>query len=220
MPTDPAFSFDTVEAFDQHIDLSIPNYSNLQSAILRIATHYIKPAGRIYDLGCSTGKLLSRLRPMCDESTALVGLDIADNLLLANRPEGVELVKLDLSQPDSFDLNPANLILSIFTLQFLPQECRGKLVQKVYDALPVGGAFIVAEKQYIDDGYLQDTFTFSYYDMKLEHFSAEDILSKQLSLRRIMRPLSEEENLRLLSPFGRVISFWQFMQFKAYLCIK
>lgn len=214
-----SFSFDTIAEFDNHIDLSIPNYSNLQNAILRIATHYLRDAGRIYDLGCSTGALLRRLAELSDEQTELIGLDKSDNLLSIETNERVELRNIDLTS-DSLTLESANLILSIFTLQFLPIDKRTGLIQKVYDALPVGGAFIVAEKQYLNDGYLQDTFTFSYYDMKLKHFSAEEILSKQLALRRIMRPLSEGENRELLSKFSRVVSFWQFLSFKAYLCIK
>lgn len=219
MATNGNFSFETIEAFDNHIDLSIPNYGNLQQAILRIATHYLRDNGRVYDLGCSTGLLLSRLVEMVDEQTELVGIDQAENLLSAAIHERVRLVNVDLTTAD-FSLLPANLILSVFTLQFLPIESRAALIKKVYDALPVGGAFIVAEKQYINDGYIQDTFTFSYYDMKLKHFSADEILSKQLSLRRIMRPLSEGENRELLSCFSRVVSFWQFLSFKAYLCIK
>lgn len=213
------FSFNTVEDFDNHIDLSIPNYANLQQAILRIATHYLRDNGRVYDLGCSTGLLLSKLSEIADMGTDLVGIDQSENLLPTTENSRIRFINQDLTKP-SFVFDPANLILSVFTMQFLPLESRAELIAKVYDALPVGGAFIIAEKQYINDGYLQDTFTFSYYDMKLKHFSAEEILDKQFSLRRIMRPLSEGENRELLSKFSRVVSFWQFLSFKAYLCVK
>lgn len=219
MNTNEGFSFDTIKDFDRHIDLSIPNYTNLQKAILNIATHYVSDGDTIYDLGCSTGLLLTRIKEGKAKNLTLIGVDQSQNLLGNASTSDIDFYQTDITSED-FVIEKASLVLSIFTLQFLPIHKRADLIAKVYEALPKGGAFIVAEKCYINDGYLQDLFTFSYYDLKLEHFTAKEILDKQFSLRRLMRPLSEHENRELFSRFERVHSFWQFLQFKAWLCIK
>ena len=218
MNTKP-FSFDTIHSFDDHIDQSIPGYSVLQRSILRLATHFIRDNSRVYDLGCSTGLLLSRLALLTPDSTQLIGIDQSLNLLGLTQCPKVLYRQQDLTDP-AFTLDPACLVLSIFTLQFLPLDVRQQLIDKIYEALPVGGAFIFSEKQYINDGYLQELFTFSHYDLKYDHFTAEEVLTKQQSLRKIMRPVSEGENRELLKSFSRVVSFWQFLHFKAYLCLK
>ncbi|GAB3546395.1 methyltransferase domain-containing protein [Spirosoma fluminis] len=218
MPTDN-FSFDTIEHFDDHIDLSIPTYSNLREAILRMATYFVKDDSIVYDLGCSTGLMLARLATSVPASVRLIGIDTSENLLGKACDYRVERQRVDLTS-DRLVLAPSSLVLSVFTLQFLPLAARAALIGKVYDALEPGGAFIISEKTHIDDGLIQDLYTFSYYDLKLKNFSPEQVLDKQLSLRRIMRPQTESENLNLLACFSKIHPFWQYLQFKAWLCIK
>lgn len=213
------FSFDTVQQFDDHIDLSIPTYSNLREAIIRLSTSFVKADSTVYDLGCSTGLLLSMLSDMVPDSARLIGIDVSTNLLNQSADARIERHRIDLTS-ERFRLTSTDLVFAIFTLQFLPVISRQLLVEKVYDALTPGGAFIIAEKTYIDDGFVQDLYTFGYYDSKLKNFTAEQVLDKQLALRRIMRPQTEPENLKLLASFRKIYPFWQYLQFKAWLCIK
>ncbi|GAB2549714.1 methyltransferase domain-containing protein [Spirosoma aerophilum] len=213
------FSFDTVQQFDNHIDLSIPTYSNLRDAILRLATSFVAADSVVYDLGCSTGLTLSMLAGLVPDSARLIGIDRAQNLLGCSVDPRIELQRVDLTGPQLV-LAPASLILSVFTLQFLPMQERAAIVEKAYNALEPGGAFILAEKTYLHDGFAQDLFTFAYYDSKLKNFTPEEILDKQLALRRIMRPQTEPHIQRELSAFSNVYPFWQYLQFKAWLCIK
>lgn len=218
MNTKP-FSFDTVEQFDNHIELSIPTYANLREAILRMATYFVKADSIVYDLGCSTGLTLAKLALSVPDSVRLIGIDNSHNLLGKATDHRVERQRVDLTS-DRLVLAPCDLVLSVFTLQFLPVHTRAHLIRKVYDALIPGGAFLVAEKTYIDDGLIQDLYTFGYYDQKLKSFTPQEILDKQLSLRQIMRPQTESENMKLLGEFGKIYPFWQYLQFKAWLCIK
>lgn len=213
------FSFDTIKQFDEHIDLSIPTYSNLRDAILRLSTYFVSEHSIVYDLGCSTGLTLSLLSKLVPDSARLIGVDRAQNLLGHSVDPRIELQRVDLTGPQLV-FAPACLILSVFTLQFLPVADRAALIEKVYNALEPGGALIIAEKTYIDDGFAQDLFTFAYYDSKLKNFTAEEVLDKQLALRRIMRPQTEPQNLQLVERFAKVYPFWQYLQFKAWLCIK
>jgi tRNA (cmo5U34)-methyltransferase len=211
------FSFATIKDFDTHISLSIPGYEDLVRHILNLSTYFIKPDSGVYDYGASTGKLIDELyKRRRHFSTSYWGIDKEYNLA-----GGTDRVIIS----DFFDYDPqfkSSLSLSIFTLQFLPVDKRAELLDRIYDNLLPGGALIVAEKTYIDDGYLNDAFTFSYYDFKLDSFTEKEILDKARDLRDIMRPLTEPENYRLFenAGFRKVQPFWQSLNFKAWVLLK
>jgi tRNA (cmo5U34)-methyltransferase len=107
-------------------------------------------------------------------------------------------------------------------LQFLPINTRIKIIKDIYNKLPKGGCFILSEKIFIDNGKMQDIYNFSHYDYKEKTFSANDIFKKQKDLRRIMKPITEKENIDYIKEAGftNVESFWQNLLFKAWVCIK
>jgi tRNA (cmo5U34)-methyltransferase len=96
------------------------------------------------------------------------------------------------------------------------------ILRKVYEGLNDGGAFILAEKVYLNDGKTQDIFTFSYYDFKRKSFSPEEILGKQTALRKIMKNNTADELEEMLKKVGfkRVQPFFQALNFVGWLCIK
>jgi len=55
------FDFNTIKDFDSHILKSIPNYDVLIEAIISMSEYFVTKDAIIYDLGCSTGKLLKTL---------------------------------------------------------------------------------------------------------------------------------------------------------------
>jgi len=148
------------------------------------------------------------------------GLDISENLFnQAKVNNNINLVNFDLTKND---LDAADVYISVFTLQFLPINIRYKILRDIYTKLPEGGCLIIAEKVFLDNGKMQDIFSFSHYDYKEKTFSASDIFKKQKDLRRIMKPLTESENLYMLNNAGfrNISTFWQNLLFKAWLCIK
>lgn len=215
------FSFDTIKEFDRHIEMSIPNYSELKEYLLKIASYFIKDNCTVIDIGCSTGLLIERLSN--DFANAKYkGYDISDNLLgkaIEEKRKNVEFIHDDVTK---CNLPDANLIFSVYLLQFLPIKERLPLLNKIYNALDPGGALIICEKTYQPQTKAHEILTFSYYDFKLKHFSAEEILKKQFDLRKIMNPLTEEENVKLFkeSGFKTIFSFWQSLLFKGWVCIK
>jgi tRNA (cmo5U34)-methyltransferase len=75
--TNEKFSFDTIQDFDQHILQSIPNYDILWNMIHSMSSYFVVEDTTIYDLGCSTGKLLKSL----PYENSKVGIDLSINLL-------------------------------------------------------------------------------------------------------------------------------------------
>lgn len=209
------FSFETIDNFDDHIASSIPNYDLLYNSVLSLSKFFVVPETNVIDLGCSTGKLLKEI----EHSGQKIGIDKAENLLPKN-----EKKTYFLDCPIEFftDYGTSSLVLSIFTLQFMPRESRLDVLCKIHDSLISKGAFIWAEKVYANNGVEQDLMNFAHYDFKRKNFTAEEILSKEEDLRSIMRLNTSDENERLArdAGFGKGIKFWKFFNFEATLYIK
>lgn len=217
------FSFDTIENFDSHIELSIPNYKHIWELINSLSSYFIVKNTNVYDLGCSTGlglKLLLFRNKV--ENVKFIGYDNSENMIKqSHNTKDYHIVQADITD-ENLTFPNASLILLIFTLQFLPTSKKMALLKRIYDSLLIGGAMILTEKIFSESGKIQDIFTFSYYDFKEQNFSKEDILNKQHDLRYIMKNNTDAEIKKILSKIGfsYIEPFFQSLQFKGWLCIK
>jgi tRNA (cmo5U34)-methyltransferase len=175
-----------------------------------------KKISAIVDLGCSTGKLLESI-PF--EGTKL-GIDISGNLLPQSHDE-VQYVQKDLRSFKNLGKTPS-LVISLFTLQFLPLADRPNILSLVYDELAEGGAFIWAEKVHEESGELERVMNSAYYDFKRLHFSASEIMKKERDLRPIMQTNTSMRNYIMAENAGFTVGtmFWKFYNFEAWLFIK
>ena len=215
-----AFSFDTITDFDKHISMSIPQYDVMLESIIRLSDYFKDEKKTVYDLGCSTGKTLQYFKRTNDYKGKLVGIDISKNLLPKNDIEGITFVEHDLTQPYKF--NNACIVYSMYTLQFLPRECRRGVLQAIYDGLCEGGALFLCEKVYLPDGQFQDMWSSAYYDYKKQSFTEKEIFDKERSLRTLLKPNTHVENLSMLKDcsFRKIEQFYQYFQFRGVLAIK
>ena len=211
------FSFNTVKDFDNHINNSIKGYDLLDYLILNLCSFFTKDETVVIDLGCTTGRLIDKINKKYNSKC--IGYDIIDNQFI--KETNCELLKKDISNID-FTLPKANIILSIFTLQFIDINKRLEILKKVYSSLNINGAFIFCEKEICNDGVIQECFTFSNYDNKKQSFTAEEILGKEVDLRKLMNNLNSKQNIELLkeSGFNVIEPFFQSLNFKGYICRK
>lgn len=209
------FNFNKIDNFDDHINKSIPNYDILFDSVKCLSKHFMVPKTFVYDVGCSTGKLIKTL----DHPKELkIGIDNAN--LLPKGDEGAIWLEKDVTKEPCFA--NASLVISMFTIQFIPIEDRAKILKAIYDGLIPGGAFIFCEKTYSENGDFQDIMTFSYYDMKRKYFTEKEIMDKEQSLRGYLKPLTEIQNGSLLiqAGFSRIQKFWQIFNFCGYVVVK
>ena len=131
----------------------------------------------------------------------------------------IEVVRGDIRD---FDFMNCSLVTSIFTLQFMPKKDRSNVIDKIYDGLNTGGAFIFSEKTIAENATMQDMITFNYYDFKLKSFSSEDILTKEKTLRNMMKPntVSEIEDMIQDAGFSALQQFWRNHNFVGFIAIK
>jgi len=208
------FDFNTIKDFDEHISKSIPNYDVLINTILSMSEYFITKDTAIYDLGCSTGKLLKSIK----YPNLKIGYDNAK--LMPEKDSEIEFKNIDLN--GEFEVKNACIVYSIFTMQFLNRMSRENFCKTVYDGLNSGGAFILCEKIYQENGMMQEVLSFSHYDYKGNHFTEEEIIKKEKDLRYIMKPNSMQQNIHLLQSAGfkTITSFWQSYNFVGLIAIK
>ena len=215
MSSTKPFSFDTITDFDEHIAKSIPNYHLLTDSIKDLSTHFFREDTTIVDLGCSTGKLLESIPSNQDK----LGIDLSSNLI-PDSHDNILYIPKDLRAFETF--GSSSLIMSIFTLQFIPYEDRASIIQTVYDSLVKGGAFIWAEKVIEESGELERIMTSAHYDFKRKQFTASEILDKERDIRSMMSPNTSIQNQVLAEDAGFETGtmFWKHFNFEAWLYIK
>lgn len=221
------------EGFDDHIEDSIRGYGNLLDDVVAYSRYFIEDYTSVVDIGCSTGKLTHALitenQDHCAEAH-YVGVELAtgfyddldkrfENITSNNPWADVHFIKDDIR---SFEFDNCSFVTSIFTLQFMPPKDRRDTIQRIYDGLNEGGAFVFAEKTICDDPRLQDMLTFNFYDYKRNTFSTEDIMDKERTLRHMLKPNTWNEIVNMLQDagFATVQPFWRNHMFVGAIAIK
>ena len=222
------FTFATSEeGFDTHIDQSVRGYSNLWTDVLKFSEYFVEDGTCVVDIGCSTGKLLKSMKDQNDKFAPKCfykGIEIEEDFF----PKLIDEENLKFWKGDvrSFDWVTGavncSLVTSIFSLQFMPKTNRQQIIDRIYEALVKGGAFIFSEKIFSIDSQLQEMMQFCYYDYKRQFYSAEELLDKEVNLRHMMKPLTYSELIEMVEKAGfeSVQPFWQNFNFVGIIAIK
>jgi len=220
-----SFGGSVPEHFEQHIGKSVPFYSAGHDLILEISDFFVNQDSIVYDIGCSTGLLLSKLATHHSNSNAqFIGLDCESAMIDYSSSHYIsDNISFFHADSCSFDFKPSDLIISFYTLQFIHPSVRQNLVDLIYNSLRWGGAFICFEKVRASDARFQDLANQLYIEHKLKSgYSSEEIISKSKSLKGILEPFSTQGNLDLFKRAGFVdcLSIFKYVCFEGFLCIK
>jgi tRNA (cmo5U34)-methyltransferase len=221
------------EGFDNHIENSIRGYSNLLEDVIAYSRYFVENETNVYDIGCSTGKLTQHMleanQDFC-QAAKYIGIEIAEGFFkdLEKRKKDISKahpwasVEFTLDDIRNTDIHNASLVTSIFTLQFMPKKDRQDVINKIYNGLIGGGAYIFAEKTFSESARHQDMLTFNFYDYKRKSFSTEDIMDKENTLRHMMKPntWTEIENMVTKAGFTEIQPFWRNHVFVGAIAIK
>jgi tRNA (cmo5U34)-methyltransferase len=216
------------EGFDEHINWSIRGYGDLLSDVIAFSRYFVENDTNVVDIGCSTGKLTKALMEYNNEiapTAQYVGVEIAEGFIknLKERKkeigENAEFVFDDIR---NYEFENCSLVTSLFTLQFMPKKDRGNVIQKIYDGLNDGGGFIFSEKIDSENSRMQDMMTFNYYDYKRQKFKYDDIMSKEQTLRHMLKPntWNEIEEMIYSAGFKAVEQCWRNYNFLGAIAIK
>jgi tRNA (cmo5U34)-methyltransferase len=221
------FTFATSEeGFDNHIETSVRGYTNLWGDVLSMSKYFVEDNTNIVDLGCSTGKLLKSMIEQNKEhipNAKYIGIEIEEDFFsnYDNDEKLYNTLKYYKGDVRKFNFQNCSLVTSIFTLQFMPPKDRENTINRIYQGLNHGGAFIFSEKTFSCDPQVQDMMTFMYYDYKRKNFSEKEILDKEVQLRHMMKPNTKTEIFDMCHKAGfKTHVFWQNFNFVGIVAIK
>jgi tRNA (cmo5U34)-methyltransferase len=220
------FAGDVHKNFDAHVNKSVPFYDAGHQLILKLSDFFLPEDSICYDIGCSTGTLLTLLADKHrDRHVQFIGIDSVEEMVDAAKIKCKKFSNVTVSVCDAIEMNyeKANLICAFYTLQFVHPSIRQSLFNKIYESLNWGGAFIFFEKVRASDARFQDIMTQVYSDYKLDRgYSPDEILNKTSSLRGVLEPFSTDGNFGLARRAGflDIISVFKYACFEGFLAIK
>ena len=226
-----SWTFDGISNnFQEHINRSIPLYSYAHELVTSMTDYFIKSSSVIVDIGSSTGNLVSSIsqRQKHIEKLNFYLIDQVEDMIKQSKSN----LKKQINHKYHFickDLEnyifpeEADIICSMFTIQFIQPSIRQTIINNIYSSLSWGGALFFFEKINGEDARFHDLLLQNYEDYKISKgYTLNEIKSKQLSLRGILKPFSINGNLDLLKRAGFVDiqPIFQYGLFKGFLAIK
>lgn len=223
------FKGEVARGFDAHVSKSVPFYYEGHQLIANLSDFFVKNDSVCYEIGCSTGELTltlakhNKLKPGAN----FVGIDLESDMvqLAVEKKAQSQIESVDFHVEDvlQFEFESADLIVAYYTVQFIKPSQRQLLIDRIYEKLNWGGAFILFEKVRANDARFQDIMTSLYNDFKLaQGYSPEEIFAKSVSLKGVLEPFSTQGNIDLLKRAGFVdiISVMKYVCFEGFLAIK
>ena len=222
-----SFGGEVPNTFVEHIRQSVPLYEEGHELVCQLSDYFVSDTSTVYEMGVSTGELLKKLalHNKSKPNARFIGMDVEAAMTEKARAHTADVANITILDEDArvFPFEKADLIVSYYTMQFVPPRDRQALFDKIYAALNWGGAFVMFEKVRAPDARFQDMMVTLYNDFKLaQGFSTEEIVQKTRSLKGVMEPFSTEGNRDLLKRAGFVdqMSVCKYICFEGFLAIK
>lgn len=178
------WDFDTgvAKTFDSHVKKSVPMYDEGHQIILDSSDYFIKNNSTVYDIGCSTGKLIKQLSTHHEHKKDLkfIGIDSSSEMIASAKKNKISNSKFTTGDINKIKLKKNSMTVLYYTLQFIDTSHRQDVINKIYDALDWGGALFLFEKVRASDARFQDIMSSTYEEFKIRNkFSDEEIMSKK-----------------------------------------
>jgi len=226
-----AFVFDdsVVKVFEDMIGRSVPGYSTLLSMFPVLARAFVTRGSRCYDLGCSLGAATLAIQQGIDEEgVEIVAVDSSCAMIEKCRAltfghKSKATVTVKQTDVCEIEISNASLVVMNFTLQFIPEELRTNLIEKIYSGLNQGGVFVLSEKIKSEDTVQQNRLTSLHHIFKKANgYSDLEISQKRTALENVLIAETVEQHMaRLkLAGFSEVLVWFQCFNFVSFLAIK
>jgi len=227
------FDENVADCFEDMLSRSIPQYDIMRELVFKIGCKILEKNSThrysMLEIGCSDGLALQPFINKYGATARFRGIDISEPMLEKAKTRYKNLIECNICKFDNIDLrydfpnDIYDLIMSILTIQFTPIEYRQNIIQKVYDKLNNGGAFIFVEKVLGNCSEINDIMVNEYYNLKKSNgYSQDQIDRKKISLEGVLVPMTSNWNIDLLKQAGfkKVDVFWRWMNFEGYIAIK
>lgn len=223
-----AFQFDeqVARVFRDMISRSVPGYELLLHLIGLYADVFAQPASNIYDLGCSLGEVSEII------AEATSGLDCT---IIAVDNSAAMIDKCRQRYPDNANIEwqckdiqqveiaNASLVILNLTLQFVEQDKRQSMINKIYQGLNPGGVLVLSEKVLFDENLENERMVQLYQAFKkTQGYSDLEISQKRSALENVLVSDYQAEHRQRLDTagFSEIYEYFRAFNFVSYLAIK
>lgn len=197
--------------FERHVREQLPWYDIATGAVAHVARHYIPNGGLVYDIGASTGNIGRALEPTLNVRTAEL-IPIEASAEMATRYTGPQRGRLLVADARDVDFQPFDLAVMFLTMMFIPVADRIALMHRLRMMCRPGGAIVIFDKTEAARGYAATViWRLALAGKVASGVSAEDIVSKELSLSGVQRPIDPA----ILGPDA--LEFFRFGEFAGWL---
>jgi len=200
---------DISSIFDKHVREELPWYDIVTRAIRQIARHYITEGGLVYDVGASTGNIGRAIGDIVTSRKArFIAVEKSKEMAKQYKAVGELLVQDALN----VTFENADLIICYLILMFLGPEEKTKLTRKLMASLKDGGALVIVDKRVAENGYIGTVLSRLTLSEKLNSgVVPERIISKELSLAGVQRPMRPEDVPK------NAVEFFRFGEFSGWI---
>tara|TARA_B100000401_G_scaffold437743_1_gene384087 strand:- start:881 stop:1606 length:726 start_codon:yes stop_codon:yes gene_type:complete len=196
--------------FEKHVNKSVPGYSHGHKIITLLSDYFISQGSIIYDIGCSTGNLISQLSLYHHkrEDLQFIGIEPANNfseLFIENTKNKSSEHKFEFvnCNVQDYEFEKFDMAVAYYSIQFIHPKYRQELISRIYDNLNWGGAFFFFEKVRGTDSRFHDMLNSLYFEYKKEMgYTNDEIINKMMSLKGVLEPYTSNENNNFLKRAG------------------
>lgn len=227
------FVFDdaVADVFEDMISRSVPGYAQILKLLPTLCRQFQFNGCNYYDLGCSLGAgIIAMASGLINTNSTLIGVDNSASMLKQAKPVlqssmQHSQLKYELHNKDinHSEINNAGMVLMNFTLQFIALEQRSALIEKIYNGLVEGGAFVLSEKLSFDDALANQALTDIHHQYKADQgYSQLEISQKRDAIENVLIAETLDTHIKRLRNAGfKVVTPWvQNLQFTSILAIK
>lgn len=211
------------------IQRSVPGYSNIITAIGMFAERFVTANSLVYDLGCSRGAAtLSARRHITQPNVKIIGVD--NSLPMVERcRQHINAYQSDIPVEILCDdirnikIENASMVILNFTLQFVPQQDRQLLLEKIYQGLNPNGGLVLSEKFRFENKKMDDLLIDLHHQFKRANgYSELEVSQKRTALENVMRTDSIETHKERLKSagFSQIELWFQCFNFGSMVAIK
>lgn len=189
------FNDDVAEVFPDMLRRSIPGYEASIRAIGTLASRYVQPGSRCYDLGCSLGAAtLAMQQNISVPGCQIIAVDLAPAMIqrcreivaASDSDVDVSIVEDDVRQ---ITIEQASMVVMNYTLQFLSLEERDAMIGNIFDGLNDGGIFVLSEKVLDEDDEVEKLLVAMHDEFKRQNaYSDLEISRKRTALENVLIP--------------------------------
>ena len=225
-----AFDEQVVPVFQDMIQRSVPGYIATVDLALLIAQQVLKNGDRVYDLGCSLGAIsLALFQQQSLPSIHIEAIDSSQamvdtlNSIVKDLSQSKNTIQVEQNDIRKSSLKNSKFCLLNFVLQFIAQEDRAALLEKIYQSLAPEGVLMLSEKIVFENQAQQATLNDLHLNFKRLHgYSDLEIHNKRTALENVLIPetFQAHKDRLLKAGFRQVFVALQHLNFISLIAIK